>query len=115
MTTIGQGLKVDGRDRSFRRATAADVDAFMGAVAAVPVGVEFSVNLVRHRLDAADVPPSARASLFARAAAVGLIEPVVERVRGREVQVTEPSSGVSAHNASVRVYRRLAPRPGGSP
>lgn len=115
MTALAQQLKTEGQDRALRAATPEDVAAFMVAVAAVPPGVEFSVNLIRARLDRAGVPVSARASLFGRALLAGLIEPVIVRGGGREQHVTEPSTGTTARRAQVNVYRRTREPWRGSP
>jgi len=115
MTALAQQLKTEGQERALRAASPDDVAAFMATVAAVPAGVEFSVNLVRTRLDLACVPVSARASLFARALLAELIEPVIVRGGGREVHVTEPSTGTSARRAQVNVYRRTRKAWDGSP
>lgn len=82
-------------------------EAFMDLVTVIPVGTEFSVNRIRSKLDAHDVPNKARAGLFARACKAGLIEPVTVTVGAREVAVKEPSTGTSAHAAHVQVYRRV--------
>lgn len=79
---------------------------FLHVIDQVTPGTLFSVNLIRSRLDAENVPDKARAGLFRRATAHELIVAVTVEVAGRVVPVTEPSTGPSAHAAHVRVYAR---------
>lgn len=80
---------------------------FLHVIDQVAPGTLFSVNLVRSRLDELDVPVGARAALFKAAVTAGLMVPVFTPTpMGREQQVTEPSTGQSAHHAHVRVYPR---------
>lgn len=97
-----------GRRRSTQACTDIQVDAAMRAIASVHAGTEFSVNLVRAKLDAANVPTVARAGLFDKAVAAKLIEPVWFVGGGRRLPVVEPSTGRTARGARVRVYRRTA-------
>lgn len=85
-------------------------EAFAAIVSSVPEGRRFSVNDVRHRLDAAGVPERQRAGLFLRARHAGLIEPVVFEQWGVRTPYRVPSTGTSAHRAHVQVYRRLPAR-----
>lgn len=82
------------------------VEMFLDLVRALPAGHEFSVNLLRTRLDEYGVPEKSRAGLFAKACGLGLITPLTLASGDRAVAVTEPSTGRSAHAAHVRVYRR---------
>ena len=66
--------------------------------------VEFSINDLRCLLDLANIPDRARGGLFAAAVKAGLIVPLI--VQGYPARV--PSTGPSAHTATVRVYRRTA-------
>lgn len=84
-----------------------DADEFMRIIEALPPGREFTVNELRDQLDAAAVSNRARGGLFYAASKTGLIEPVTVTVAGREVPVFVRSTGISAHAAMVRVYRRL--------
>jgi hypothetical protein len=80
---------------------------FLHVIAAVPAGELFSVNRVRTALDERGVPDKARAGLFKQAIAAHLIVPVFTSTpMGRDQQVTEPSTGETAHAAHVRVYAR---------
>lgn len=86
--------------------------SFLRIVASVPAGAEVSVNTLRPRLDAAEIPESARGGLFSKATKAGLLEPVwlgddPTDPATRSPKLT-PSSGPTAHRAHVRVYRRTA-------
>lgn len=81
--------------------------AFMALVESIPPGRRFSVNDVRHRLDAMGLPDKQRGGLFNRALAAGLIEAVTVNSWGIDYPVRVPSTGPKAHNATVRVYRRV--------
>jgi hypothetical protein len=83
--------------------------AFFGVIESIPVGRRFSVNDLRHRLDAMDVPDKQRGGLFNRALAAGLIVAVTASAWGVDYPVRIPSTGSTAHNATVRVYRRVRP------
>ncbi len=85
--------------------------AFMTVIASVPVGRKFTVNDVRRRLDAAEVPAGQRGGLFNRAIAAGLILPVKVSAWGVDYDVRVPSTGETAHAATVRVYRRIGVEP----
>lgn len=84
------------------------VEMFLDLIRALPLGHEFSVNLLRSQLDDYGIPDKSRAGLFAKACSLGLIVPMTLAAGSREVAVTEPSTGKSAHAAHVRVYRRVA-------
>jgi hypothetical protein len=107
-TTAAAAAGASTAARTTVHATDAQTDAFMRAIAGVRSGTEFSVNLVRRQLDAAVVPPVARAGLFNAAVELGLIEAVWAAAGARRVPVVEPSTGGSAKGARVRVYRRTA-------
>jgi hypothetical protein len=106
LTPVELGAR--GRARSARSCTPEQVDAALRAIADVAAGTEFSVNLVRVRLDNAGIPTTPRAGLFDRAVAAELIEPVNAVVGNRILAVTEPSTGRTARGARVRVYRRTS-------
>lgn len=78
----------------------------MGVIESIPSGRRFTVNDLRDRLDAANIPASARGGLFARASRLGLIEPVRITAWGVTADVYVASTGDTAHAATVRVYRR---------
>jgi hypothetical protein len=86
-----------------------EAQAFNDAVAAIAPGAEFSANDLRDTLDLAGVPDSRRGALMRAAVAAGLAELVMVEVRGRRRPFTEPSTGASAHGASINVYRRCYP------
>jgi hypothetical protein len=66
--------------------------------------IEFSINDIREYMDWADIPEKVRGGLFSAAVKAGLIVPLM--VQGYPARV--PSTGPSAHTATVRVYRRCA-------
>lgn len=88
-----------------------DVERFLEVIREVRPGAEFTVNDVRDRLDAAEIPDKARGGLFAKAAKAGLIRPVVLDVDGERVPKTRASTGATANAARVRVYLRLGGPP----
>ena len=106
-----QATKAQWQESSLLDLTAGTEAAFMGIVADVPTGALFTVNDIRHRLDAADVPARARGGLFHRACARGLIRAVDITVYGQRFPRTRPSTGKSAHYAQVRLYRRTGASP----
>lgn len=99
-------LKREGQERSLLAVVDDQVEAFLDLVRVLEPGTDFSVNLLRAKLDAYEIPNSARAGLFAKAVALDLIEPLYVTAGPYRVQLTEPSTGRSAHHASVRLYRR---------
>lgn len=110
LDVLADELKSAGQARSAGGASVEQLDAFAAAILARPVGVEVSINDLRADLDAAGVPDSARGGLFSRAVKAGLLSPLmVPDGRGGELPVRIPSTGVSAHKATVRVYRRTRP------
>lgn len=80
--------------------------SFLDVVRSLAVGATVSVNTVRARLDALEVPNRKRGALFNAAIAAGLIEPLYVEAGGLRVAAREPSTGPSAHAATVRLYRR---------
>ena len=66
------------------------------------VPFEFSINDCREMMDAADIPLGCRGGLFAAAVKAGLITP--QYVGTYPLRV--PSTGLSAHGATVVVYNR---------
>lgn len=109
ITTIPTALaaKHEGQMESMLDTLEDPIAAFMDVITVQPIGSQFSVNRIRARLDTYEVPAKARAGLFAKACKAGLIEPVTVTVDGREVPVTERSTGTSAHAAHVQIYRRV--------
>lgn len=106
MTALGEALKVEGQERSMQPLDEAMVDAFMDAVGRVPAGERVSVNDMRSTLDKIGVPDRSRGALFAKAVKEGLLIPLMVRVGTGMYPVRIPSTGASAHNATVRVYER---------
>ena len=93
-------LKAEGQMRSLFAVSDTTRQDFERILRAVPF--EFSINDCRDMMDAADIPEKVRGGLFAAAVKAGLIAPFT--VGGYAARV--PSTGLSAHTASVRVYRR---------
>ncbi|GAB2613766.1 hypothetical protein [Pseudactinotalea suaedae] len=106
MTVVGEALKVDGQERSVAGLDPEVINAFMDLVARVPAGERVSVNDLRGALDEIGVPERSRGGLFAKAVKEGLLVPLEVQVAGRIFPARIPSTGVSAHNATVRVYER---------
>ncbi len=100
--------KADGQQLSIMHMPEVRVDSFMEVVGKVPAGEVVSANSIRAALDAAGVPDRARAGLFRRAVAAGLIEPMTVSDGLNEVRAVEPSTGGSARRAQVRLYRRVS-------
>lgn len=112
---IAQAAKVEGQERSARRLTDEHRALFRRLVLDRSPGEQFTINDLRSQLDAAGVPNASRASLFAAAAAEGLIEQVRFSFRGQTYPMQIPSTGRSAHRAHVLVWERLGEPQGGSP
>lgn len=106
MTATREALKLEGQERSLRSLDDDTVDAFMDLVGQLPAGERVSVNDVRSQLDAIGVPEKSRGGLFAKAVKAGLLRPLEVVVGARVYPVRIPSTGASAHNATVRVYER---------
>lgn len=107
MKTAGELAKEEGQEQSLFDVSAEEEGNFLHVIAQVPAGTLFSVNRVRSRLDALAVPEKTRAGLFKRAVKAKLIVPVlIDTPMGTRQQVTEPSTGETAHHAHVRVYTR---------
>jgi hypothetical protein len=90
---------------------------FLHVIESIPPRTRFTVNDIRHRLDAADVPNAARGGLISAAKAAGLIELSTISAWGRHYPERVPSTGGSAKRATVCVYRRTgaAPEPDPTP
>jgi hypothetical protein len=71
---------------------------FLRIIETVPAGDEVTSNLLRDKLNAADIPEKSRGGLFSQAVNQGYLRPVA---RGYE-----PSTGETANRAVVRIYRR---------
>lgn len=82
---------------------------FMRIIAELPPRTRFTVNDLRDRLDAAEVPNRKRGGLMFAAEQARLIEAVTVSAWGVDYPVRVPSTGSSAKRATVRVYRRVAP------
>lgn len=109
--TDTQTLKTNGQALAGRSLTTEHRALFRSLVVAMPVGAQFSINDLRGQLDAAAVPETPRATLFAAAAREGLIEQVLfDDGSGDEYSPkTRRSTGRSAHRARVNVWQRIAP------
>lgn len=106
MTAVGEELKVEGQERSVAPLEADLIEEFMALVARMPAGERVSVNDMRSTLDAIGVPDRSRGGLFAKAVKEGLLVPLQVQVGTQVYPVRIPSTGTSAHNATVRVYER---------
>jgi hypothetical protein len=82
---------------------------FMRMITELPPRTRFTVNDLRDRLDAAEVPNRLRGGLMSAAVAAHLIEAVTVAAWNVDYPVRVPSTGLSAKRATVRVYRRVAP------
>ncbi|MCR1984000.1 hypothetical protein NSA53_17355 [Cellulosimicrobium cellulans] len=102
--------KTHGQEQSLLALPEVARETFLNIVDSVAPGVEISVNTLRARLDAAEVPESARGGLFTNASKLGLLEPIWVGEGDDRTPKTAASSGPSAHLARVRVYRRTAAR-----
>jgi hypothetical protein len=105
-----QALKLDGQARSAGVLTEQHRAAFRAALLTVPVGERLTVNTIREQLDAAKIPPSGRAALFADAAREGLIEQMHFSLGGAMYPMKVASTGTTARRAYVSVYERMDPR-----
>ena len=94
-------LKAEGQMRSLFAVSDTTRQDFERILRTVPF--EFSMNDCRDLMDAADIPEKVRGGLMAGAVRAGLIVPVT--VGGYAARV--PSTGLSAHCATVRVYHRV--------
>ena len=81
---------------------------FDRVLATIPAGRIFTVEDVRHLLDTAGIPETARGPLFGAACRKGLIEWATTEIDGRAYYLSTPSTGESAKGAKVAVYRRRA-------
>jgi len=95
-------LKAEGQMRSLFAVSDQTRADFERILSLAPI--EFSSNDIRKYMDWADIPEKVRGGLFAAAVKAGLIVPLM--VQGYPARV--PSTGLSAHTATVRVYRRCA-------
>ena len=93
-------LKAEGQMRSLFAVSDTTRQDFERILRTVPF--EFSINDCREALDLAQIPEKARGGMFAAAVKAGLIAPMT--VGGYPCRV--PSTGLSAHAATVRMYRR---------
>lgn len=83
--------------------------AFFRVIEDIPAGQQFSVNDIRARLDALEIPNTKRGGLMHAAKKAGLIENVVITAWGHTAAVYQASSGNSARCARVARYRRVKP------
>ena len=93
-------LKAEGQSRSLFSVSDTTREDFERILRCVPF--TFSINDCRDMMDAADIPLGARGGLFAAAVKAGLIAP--QFMGGYPCRV--PSTGLSAHKATVVVYNR---------
>lgn len=98
--------KTEGQTRSLQRVDSEAVRSFLTWVRELPAGAEVSVNDLRPVLDQHEIPTSARGGLFRRAVVEELLDPLEVTVGSYTVPVRVPSTGRSAHRATVLVYRR---------
>lgn len=84
-------------------------ESFLDVITRMPAGARFSVNNVRSRLDALDVPAALRGRLFEMAVELGMLRPLYVEAGGFRVAAREPSTGASANGATVRIYERTGP------
>lgn len=98
-----------GVDASVLDFTEVATETFLSVIRRLPAGERFSVNTLRSRLDALEVPPVKRGRLFARAVELGLATPLIVEAGGVRVHAREPSTGDSANGATVRLYERTRP------
>ncbi|SDG21370.1 hypothetical protein SAMN04487781_4028 [Cellulosimicrobium cellulans] len=102
--------KTTGQEQSLLALPQVSHETFLRIVDSVPAGTEVSVNTLRSRLDAAEVPERARGGLFSKATKARLLEPVWVGDGDDRTPKTAASSGPTAHLARVRVYRRTTTR-----
>lgn len=102
--------KTHGQEQSLLALPEVAHETFLRIVDSVAPGAEISVNTLRPRLDAAEVPERARGGLFFAATKAGLLEPAFVEADGARFPKLQPSTGPSAHRAHVRVYRRTTAR-----
>ena len=103
--TTPAALRDAGQARSLFDLDVSHTDAFMAIILAIPAGQQVHVNGLRDALDEIGIPAKVRGGLFSQAVRAGLLAPVLT-LEGYSVRV--PSSGLSAHAASVRLYVRTA-------
>jgi hypothetical protein len=87
--------------------TGTPAQRFMRIITDIPPRSRFTVNDLRPRLDAAEIPNRQRGRLMLAAQAAQLIEPVTVSAWGQDYDVRVRSTGASAKRATVRVFRRL--------
>ncbi|MFE6228932.1 hypothetical protein [Cellulosimicrobium sp. NPDC057862] len=102
--------KTAGQEQSLLALPQVSHETFLRIVDSVPAGTEVTVNTLRARLDAAEVPERARGGLFSKATKARLLEPVWVGEGDDRTPKTAASSGPSAHLARVRVYVRTTTR-----
>lgn len=106
MTTDPAAAKTAGQEQSIFDLPEVARASFLQVVSSLDPGALVSVNTVRARLDALEVPAKSRGALFAEAVREGLLEPLFVEAGGVRVAAREPSTGKSAKLATVRLYRR---------
>lgn len=110
--TEGRALADAGQQTSLGILLPDDFANFEAVIRSFAVGSRLSINKIRDRLDSLGIPEVSRGALFGRALAAGLIARATVVAGGHEFQITEPSTGRSAHNARVKVYVRTDPDEG---
>ena len=103
--TSPAALRDAGQSRSLFDLDESHAATFLRLIEAIPLGQQVHVNGLRDALDDAGIPAKVRGGLFSQAVRAGLLAPVLT-LEGYSVRV--PSSGLSAHAASVRLYVRTA-------
>lgn len=104
----GHALKDAGQARSLWPCTDLTRADFTAIIEAIPTGQTFTVNTIRPALDAAEIPDRMRGGLMNAVCREGLCQPLKHLIEGVLVPVVVPSTGPSAHAASVRVYRKIS-------
>lgn len=104
-------LKRDGQQQSLWDVTRPEIEDMRDAVLMIAPGALFTVNDLRARLDRAGVRKKVRAALLRSCVGEGLCRPEMVELNGETYQIRIPSTGKSAHAATVVVYRRFVPTP----
>jgi hypothetical protein len=84
-------------------------ERFYRIVEEIPPRTRFTVNDLRERLDAADIPTAQRGALMRAATISGLIAAVTVSAWGVDYEVRAKSSHTASKQDTVRVFRRVDP------
>lgn len=82
-------------------------ERFYRILADIPPRTRFTVNDLRERLDAADIPARQRGALMRAATISGLIAPLTVSAWGVDYEVRAKSSHTASKQDTVRVFRRV--------